>query len=179
MTIADRYECFNLEKIVEEIRDIDIETLKNNISDEKDEGKRYNNHLSEERIQQIVIAYLDDKNIICEPSMSGIRIKSFKTRIKMREQGVKKGYPDLTIKKYFIGKVLQGIIASIYTFLALKLIPGLNLDVIETSNINLSQLESLNSFTLSIYSFFYSFGLLIIGICALFVIFNIFKKSYE
>ncbi|OEJ15440.1 hypothetical protein BFL38_14220 [Brachyspira hampsonii] len=99
MTIADRYECFNLEKIVEEIRDIDIETLKNNISAEKDEEKRYNNHLSEERIQQIVIAYLDDKNIICEPSMSGIRIKSFKTRRKMREQGVKKGYPDLTIKK--------------------------------------------------------------------------------
>ena len=100
MTIADRYECFNLEKIVEEIRDIDIEILKNNISAEKDEAKRYNNHLSEERIQQIVIAYLDDKNIICEPSMSGIRIKSFKTRIKMREQGVKKGYPDLTIKKF-------------------------------------------------------------------------------
>ncbi|TKZ29882.1 VRR-NUC domain-containing protein [Brachyspira catarrhinii] len=100
MTIADRYECFNLEKIVEEIRDIDIETLKNNISAEKDDGKRYNNHLSEERIQQIVIAYLDDKNIICEPSMSGIRIKSFKIRRKMREQGVKKGYPDLTIKKF-------------------------------------------------------------------------------
>ncbi|PCG20536.1 VRR-NUC domain-containing protein [Brachyspira sp. G79] len=100
MTIADRYEFFNLEKIVEEIRDIDIETLKNNISAEKDEGKRYNNHLSEERIQQIIIAYLDDKNIICEPSMSGIRIKSFKTRKKMREQGVKKGYPDLTIKKF-------------------------------------------------------------------------------
>lgn len=100
MTIADRYECFNLEKIVEEIRDIDIETLKNNISAEKDEGKRYNNHLPEERIQQIVIAYLDDKNIICEPSMSGIRIKSFKTRRKMKELGVKKGYPDLTIKKY-------------------------------------------------------------------------------
>ena len=73
---------------------------------------------------------------------------------------------DLTIKKYFIGKVLQ-------------LIPGLNLDIIETSNINVPQLEALNSFTLSIYSFFYSFGLLIIGICALFVIFNIFKKSYE
>lgn len=100
MTIADRYECFNLEKIVEEIRDIDIETLKNNISAEKEEGQRYKNHLSEERIQQIVIAYLDDKNIICEPSMSGIRIKSFKTRRKMKEQGVKKGYPDLTIKKF-------------------------------------------------------------------------------
>ena len=100
MTIADRYECFNLEKIVEEIRDIDIETLKNNISAEKDEEKRYNNHLSEERIQQIVIAYLDDKNIICEPSMNGVRVKSHKTRRKMREQGVKKGYPDLTIKKF-------------------------------------------------------------------------------
>lgn len=100
MTIADRYECFNLEKIVEEIRDIDIETLKNNVSAEKDEEKRYNNHLSEERIQQIVIAYLDDKNIICEPSMSGVRVKSYKTRRKMREQGVKKGYPDLTIKKF-------------------------------------------------------------------------------
>ena len=100
MTIADRYECFNLEKIMEEIRDIDIETLKNNISAEKEEGQRYKNHLSEERIQQIVIAYLNDKNIICEPSMSGIRIKSFKTRKKMKEQGVKKGYPDLTIKKF-------------------------------------------------------------------------------
>ena len=41
MTIADRYECFNLEKIVEEIRDIDIETLKNNISNEAVEEMAY------------------------------------------------------------------------------------------------------------------------------------------
>ena len=100
MTITDTYECFNLEKIIEDLRDIDIETLKNNILAEKEEGQRYKNHLSEKRIQEIVIAYLDDKNIICEPSMSGIRIKSFKTRRKMKEQGVKKGYPDLTIKKF-------------------------------------------------------------------------------
>ena len=35
MTIANRYEFFNLEKIIEEIRDIDVETLKNNIAVEK------------------------------------------------------------------------------------------------------------------------------------------------
>ena len=100
MTIADRYECFDLEKIIEDLRDIDIKTLENNAAVEQEEGIKYKNHLSEERIQKIVIAYLDDKNIICEPSMSGIRIKSFKTRKKMKEQGVKKGYPDLTIKKF-------------------------------------------------------------------------------
>ena len=31
------------------------------------------------------------------------------------------------MKKYFWGKLLQGIIASIYTFLALKFIPFINL----------------------------------------------------
>lgn len=100
MRITDKYECFNLEKIIEDLRDIDIKTLENNAAVEQEEGIKYKNHLSEERIQEIVIAYLDDKNIICEPSMSGIRIKSFKTRKKMKEQGVKKGYPDLTIKKF-------------------------------------------------------------------------------
>lgn len=100
MTIANRYEFFNLEKIIEEIRDIDVETLKNNIAVEKKEGLKFKEHLPEERIQEIVIAYLDDKNIICEPSMSGVRIQSRKTRRKMKEQGVKKGYPDLTIKKF-------------------------------------------------------------------------------
>ena len=100
MTITDTYECFNLEKIIEDLRNIDIKTLENNVTVERAEGLKYKNHLSEERIQEIVIAYLDDKNIICEPSMSGIRIKSFKTRRKMKELGVKKGYPDLTIKKY-------------------------------------------------------------------------------
>ena len=100
MRITDKYKCFNLEKIIEDLRDIDIKTLENNAAVEQEEGIRYKNHLSEERIQEIVIAYLDDKNIICEPSMSGIRVKSYKTRRKMKEQGVKKGYPDLTIKKF-------------------------------------------------------------------------------
>ena len=39
---------------------------------------------------------------------------------------------DLSIKKYIIGKFLQGIFAALFTFLALKLIPTLNLDIIST-----------------------------------------------
>lgn len=39
---------------------------------------------------------------------------------------------NLSIKKYVIGKLLQGIFASIYTFLALTFIPTLNLDIIPT-----------------------------------------------
>lgn len=39
---------------------------------------------------------------------------------------------DLSMKKYLIGKLLQGIVASIYTFLALKFIPTLNLDIAPT-----------------------------------------------
>lgn len=39
---------------------------------------------------------------------------------------------DLSMKKYVIGKFLQGTIAAIYTFLALTFIPTLNLDIIPT-----------------------------------------------
>ena len=39
---------------------------------------------------------------------------------------------DLSMKKYILGKFLQGIIAAFYTFLALKFIPALNLDIVET-----------------------------------------------
>lgn len=39
---------------------------------------------------------------------------------------------DLSMKKYVIGKFLQGIFAAIYTFLALNFIPMLNLDVVQT-----------------------------------------------
>lgn len=86
---------------------------------------------------------------------------------------------DLSMKKYFIGKLLQGFVASIYTFLALKLIPFINLDIVETSSINVNQLEILNTATSSIYSYFYNFGILVIAISILFIIFNIFKKIYS
>ncbi len=36
---------------------------------------------------------------------------------------------DLSIKTYIVGKFMQGIFAAIYTFLALKYIPFLNLDI--------------------------------------------------
>lgn len=42
------------------------------------------------------------------------------------------GKTDLSMKKYVIGKFMQGIIASIYTFLALKFIPALSLDIVPT-----------------------------------------------
>ena len=39
---------------------------------------------------------------------------------------------DLSIKKYFIGKCMQGVIASIYVALALHFIPTLSLDIQQT-----------------------------------------------
>lgn len=39
---------------------------------------------------------------------------------------------DLSMKKYIIGKFLQGIFAAVYTFLALQFIPTLNLDITPT-----------------------------------------------
>ena len=42
------------------------------------------------------------------------------------------GKTDLSMKKYIIGKLLQGTIASIYTFLALNFIPTLSLDIAPT-----------------------------------------------
>lgn len=42
------------------------------------------------------------------------------------------GKTDLSMKKYVIGKLLQGVIASIYTFLILTFIPTLSLDIVPT-----------------------------------------------
>lgn len=39
---------------------------------------------------------------------------------------------DLSIKKYIIGKLMQGLIAGFYTFLAIKFIPIFNFDIAET-----------------------------------------------
>lgn len=86
---------------------------------------------------------------------------------------------DLSMKKYLIGKLLQGFIASIYTFLALKFMPFINLDIVATSSLQASKLNILNSTTQSIYNYFYSFGIFIIAISFIFVIFNVFKKIYD
>lgn len=39
---------------------------------------------------------------------------------------------DLSMKKYVIGKFMQGVLSAFYTFLALKFIPSLSLDIVPT-----------------------------------------------
>ncbi len=83
---------------------------------------------------------------------------------------------DLSIKKYIIGKFMQGIFASFYTFLALKLIPFINLDIVETSN-NIS--NTINLQTNNITSFFYNIGLTTIFLALAFIILRLFNKIYR
>ena len=83
---------------------------------------------------------------------------------------------DLSMKKYVIGKFMQGIFAAIYTFLALKFLPFFNLDIIETSNVTSN---ALTSFTNTTYTFFQNLGIFSIGIIIIFVIFKAFDKIYN
>ena len=80
---------------------------------------------------------------------------------------------DLSMKKYFLGKCMQGIFAGIYTFIALKCIPFINLDLIETSSNISTSISQTNS---TIFSFFYNFGILVIGIMFVILIFNLFNR---
>ena len=84
---------------------------------------------------------------------------------------------DLSMKKYFVGKLLQGIFASIYTFLALKFMPFINLDIVETANLVSNSISSASNNP--IYLFFYHFGIFTICIILLYIIFNIFNKLYN
>lgn len=86
---------------------------------------------------------------------------------------------DLSMKKYFIGKFMQGIIAAIYTFLALKFVPFLNLDIVETSNLSTSNISGFLSMNNPIYSFFYDFGIFVIFVILISVIFNLFNMLYN
>lgn len=83
---------------------------------------------------------------------------------------------DLSIKKYIIGKFMQGIFASIYTFLALNFIPFINLDIAETSS-NLSNAITIQ--TPHLASIFYDLGVSTICIAIVFVIFKLFNKLYR
>ena len=85
---------------------------------------------------------------------------------------------DLSMKKYLVGKFLQGIIAGIYTFLALKFLPFLNLDVVQTSSLLDGSLNLNNAFN-GIYSFFYNFGIFVIAIILVIFIFKIFNNVYK
>ena len=83
---------------------------------------------------------------------------------------------DLSMKKYVIGKFMQGIFASIYTFLALNFIPFINLDIVETSS-NLSNAITIQ--TPHLASLFYDLGISTICIAIVFVIFKLFNKLYR
>lgn len=87
---------------------------------------------------------------------------------------------DLSIKPYLKGKFLQGVLASIYTFLALKFIPFLNLDIIQTNSLLYSSTSVNNTSNLitTSYSFFYNFGIFTIAIILIFLIFKIFNNLY-
>ena len=83
---------------------------------------------------------------------------------------------DLSMKKYVAGKLMQGILASIYTFLALKFIPFINLDIVEVSN-NLTDSIAVNQNPL--FSIFYNIGITTISIAIVFVILRLFNKVYK
>ena len=83
---------------------------------------------------------------------------------------------DLSMKKYLIGKLLQGFIAGIYTFLALKFIPFINLDIVETSVTKSNIQQTLDIVNSPIYNFFYNFGVFVIAVSLVFVIFRLFKR---
>ena len=85
---------------------------------------------------------------------------------------------DLSMKKYLVGKFLQGIIAGIYTFLALEFLPFLNLDVVQTSSL-LDGSSNLNNAFNGIYSFFYNFGIFVIAIILVIFIFKVFNNVYK
>ena len=85
---------------------------------------------------------------------------------------------DLSMKKYLVGKFLQGIISGIYTFLALKFLPFLNLDVVQTSSL-LDGSSNLNNALNGIYSFFYDFGIFVIAIALVIFIFKVFNNVYK
>lgn len=83
---------------------------------------------------------------------------------------------DLSMKKYFIGKLLQGFIAALYTFLALKFIPFLNLDIVDTANHFANNINSVTNF---LHGYFYNLGVFTIGVLVLFIIYSLFKFLYK
>lgn len=70
---------------------------------------------------------------------------------------------DLSIKTYVLGKFFQGIIAGFYTYIGIKYIPSLNLDLQPVSNLsntatninlNFSPIIIISIFTISILLFY-------------------------
>ena len=86
---------------------------------------------------------------------------------------------DLSIKKYLFGKLLQGIFAAFYTFVALKCLPFLNLDFVASSTLPQNSINVLSNTASIIPSFFYDFGIFVIGVLCVLLIFYTFRKLYD
>lgn len=76
---------------------------------------------------------------------------------------------DISIKAYFVGKLLQGTIACILTYVVIHIFPVFNLDI--------SPVFSQNVDKLSAGSYFNFYSISILGIFIIFTLFLWFKKS--
>lgn len=76
----------------------DIGALKNNIEAEKMLAKK-RIYEKEEKIQSLVVEYLENKGLDINPSFSGLKKRSWGQVRFMKKQGMRKGHPDLTIEE--------------------------------------------------------------------------------
>ena len=82
---------------------------------------------------------------------------------------------DLSIKTYLYGKFSQGIVAGIYTYFAIKLIPAFNLDL-KTSSFASNNLSK-NFFNFIPINYLIIFTICILLFCILKKIINTYLKS--
>lgn len=80
---------------------------------------------------------------------------------------------DISIRAYIIGKLLQGIIAAILTYLIIHIFPIFNLDLVAIFSNNVNELSAFNAY-INPYNIFI---LLLIIITTTFIIFN--RKKYK
>lgn len=74
---------------------VDFDSLLKNIEIEQRDPQP----LKESDVQALVFKYLEDRDLDCHPSLSGIKAKSWGQIKFMKSQGIKKGHPDLMIEE--------------------------------------------------------------------------------
>lgn len=79
---------------------------------------------------------------------------------------------EISIKPYFIGKLLQGIFAAILTYTLIHIFPFFNFDLVSTFSQNVENISSL-PFYYNIYS------ISILAFSFLFILFLYFKRKYH
>lgn len=98
--MVDKLKITAVEQTVNDIDKLTIEQLEDFIQIEKEEWKKYKEKMPEADIQEILAVYCNKHNIICEPSLSGVYVDSYKSRKNIKKIGGRKGYPDFTIKHW-------------------------------------------------------------------------------